>query len=63
MDSELYLLPNLGIDRAVLLEKKGWKCFATSYDEVFLCKEGEELNAVVPLNLNKPVRYLKKGGE
>jgi hypothetical protein len=49
-----------GIDRAISLEKKGWRCFATSYDEVILCKAGEESNAVVPLDICRPVRYVEK---
>jgi hypothetical protein len=60
MDSELEPIPDRGIDRAISLEKKGWRCFATSYDEVILCKAGEESNAVVPLDLCRPIRYVEK---
>ena len=60
MDSELEHVLDRGIDRAIWLEKKGWKCFATGYDEMILCKEGEELNAVVPFDSCRPVRYVEK---
>lgn len=49
-----------GIDRAIWLEKKGWRCFATSYDEMIFCKDGEDLNAVVPFDSCRPVRYVEK---
>ncbi len=60
MDSELEPVPDRGIDRAIWLEKKGWKCFATGYDEMILCKEGEESNVVVPLDILRPIRYVQK---